>query len=63
VEALVYGLGTGVGWFIAMMLMAGIRHRLRNAKVPPGLAGAGITLIIAGIMAMAFVIFQGMIRM
>ncbi|HUS90257.1 MAG TPA: Rnf-Nqr domain containing protein [Phycisphaerae bacterium] len=62
-DVLVYGFGTGLGWFIAILLMAGIRHRLRNAKVPAALEGAGITLIITGIMAMAFVIFQGMIKL
>ena len=62
-DVLVYGFGTGAGWFIAMMLMAGIRHRLAKANVPPALEGAGITLIITGIMAMAFVVFQGMIKL
>ena len=61
-QVLMYGFGAGAGWFIAIMLMAGIRHRLRNANIPRALDGAGITLIIAGIMAMAFVIFQGMIK-
>ena len=60
-EVLTYGFGAGLGWFVAIMLMAGIRHRLKDADVPAGLQGAGIALIIAGIMAMAFVIFQGMI--
>ena len=60
-EVLTYGFGSGLGWFVAIMLMAGIRHRLKDADVPAGLQGAGIALIIAGIMAMAFVIFQGMI--
>jgi len=41
--------------------MAGIRQRLRTAKIPPGLEGAGIALIIAGFMAMAFMGFSGMI--
>ena len=59
----VYGFGSGLGWFLAMVLMAGIRHRLRNAPIPRGLRGPGITLIIAGIMALAFVIFQGMIKL
>ncbi len=63
VEAILYGFGTGAGWFIAIVLMGGIRHRLRKARIPAGLEGPGITLIIAGIMALAFVIFQGMIKM
>jgi len=61
-EVALLGFGTGGGWFIAMMLMAGIRRRLSNAKVPAALEGPGITLIIMGIMAMAFVVFQGMIK-
>jgi Na+-transporting NADH:ubiquinone oxidoreductase subunit E len=61
-DVLTYGFGSGLGWFVAIMLMAGIRQRLKNAPIPPALEGAGITLIITGIMAMAFVIFQGMIR-
>jgi len=62
-DVLVFGFGSGLGWFIAIMLMAGIRHRLRTAKIPAALEGPGITLIITGIMAMAFVIFQGMIKL
>ncbi len=62
-QVLVYGFGTGLGWFIAIMMMAGIRHRLRKADIPRALEGPGITLIITGIMAMAFVIFQGMIKL
>jgi Na+-transporting NADH:ubiquinone oxidoreductase subunit E len=59
---LAYGFGAGAGWFLAIMLMAGIRSRVAGGKVPPALEGPGIALIITGIMAMAFVIFQGMIR-
>lgn len=56
-----FGLGSGLGWLIAIMAMAGIRQRLRTAKIPVGLDGAGISLIIAGFMAMAFMGFNGMI--
>lgn len=62
-ESVVFGFGSGLGWFIAMMLMAGIRHRLQKANIPPALEGPGITLIITGIMALAFTIFQGMIKL
>ena len=62
-SALVYGFGAGLGWMIAIVLMAGIRQRLQRSKVPAALEGPGITLIVAGIMAMAFVIFQGMIKL
>ncbi|MFA5468098.1 MAG: Rnf-Nqr domain containing protein [Sphaerochaetaceae bacterium] len=57
-----FGLGSGIGWFIAIMAMAGIRNKLRGAKIPIGLEGAGIALIIAGFMAMAFMGFSGMIQ-
>lgn len=56
-----FGLGSGLGWLIAIMAMAGIRQRLRTAKIPAGLDGPGISLIIAGFMAMAFMGFNGMI--
>jgi Na+-transporting NADH:ubiquinone oxidoreductase subunit E len=56
-----FGLGSGLGWLLAILAMAGIRQRLRTAKVPKGLEGPGIALIIAGFMAMAFMGFNGMI--
>ena len=56
-----YGLGSGAGWTLAILAMAGIRERLAKARVPKGLEGAGITLIIAGIMALAFMGFNGML--
>jgi Na+-transporting NADH:ubiquinone oxidoreductase subunit E len=62
-EGLVFGFGSGAGWMIAIVLMAGIRERLKRANVPPGLEGPGITLIIAGIMAMAFIGFSGVIKL
>jgi len=62
VEGLVYGAGAGVGWMLAIVLLAGIRYRLRNAKIPAALEGPGITLIISGIMALAFIGFSGLIK-
>jgi Na+-transporting NADH:ubiquinone oxidoreductase subunit E len=59
----VFGLGSGLGWFVAIVIMAGIRQRLSKAKIPAALEGPGITLIITGIMAMAFTVFQGMIKL
>jgi Na+-transporting NADH:ubiquinone oxidoreductase subunit E len=56
-----FGLGSGLGWLLAILAMAGIRQRLKTAKVPKGLEGAGISLVIAGFMAMAFMGFSGMI--
>jgi Na+-transporting NADH:ubiquinone oxidoreductase subunit E len=55
-----YGLGSGLGWFMAICLMAGIRERLRDADIPRPLRGLGITVIITGLMAMAFMGFTGM---
>ena len=63
IQVLGYGFGTGAGWFLAMLLMAGVRYRLKTARIPAALEGPGITLIITGIMAMAFVVFQGMIKL
>ncbi|MFN2351867.1 MAG: Rnf-Nqr domain containing protein [Kiritimatiellia bacterium] len=57
-----YGFGSGVGWLLAIMAMAGIRQRLNEARVPRGLQGPGITLIIAGLMALAFVGFTGVLN-
>ena len=57
-----YGLGSGIGWFLAIMAMAGIRQRLANEKIPVGLRGPGITLIIAGLMALAFIGFAGVLQ-
>jgi Na+-transporting NADH:ubiquinone oxidoreductase subunit E len=62
-EAFGYGLGSGVGWMVAILAMAGIREKMVRAKVPIGLEGAGIALIIAGIMALAFMGFNGMMTL
>ena len=56
-----FGLGSRIGWFIAIIAMAGIRQKMKNAKIPPGLEGPGITLVIAGFMDMAFMGFSGML--
>lgn len=60
IESVVFGFGGGLGWFIAIMAMAGIRTRLRFANVPEALKGPGITMIITGIMALGFMGFAGM---
>jgi Na+-transporting NADH:ubiquinone oxidoreductase subunit E len=62
-ESAIYGLGSGLGWALAIVAMAGIRQRLHNARVPRGLEGAGLALIIAGVMALAFMGLQGVIPM
>ena len=56
-----YGLGSGIGWALAILAMAGIREKMKRARLPRGLEGAGITLIITGMMALAFIGFTGMI--
>jgi Na+-transporting NADH:ubiquinone oxidoreductase subunit E len=62
INSLFYGIGSGIGWALAIIAMAGIRQKMKRSRVPRGLAGAGITLIIAGMMALAFMGFSGMIK-
>ena len=61
-QACAFGLGGGFGWFLAIVLIGGIREKINEASLPKGLAGPGITLVIIGIMALAFVGFSGMIK-
>lgn len=58
---MVFGLGAGLGFTLALILMAGIREELRFADIPEALKGAGITLILAGMLALAFMGFGGII--
>lgn len=60
-QSILYGLGSGLGWMIAILAMAGIRQKMKRARIPRGLEGAGITLIIAGVMALAFMGFNGIL--
>lgn len=62
ITTVVFGFGSGVGFTLAIVLMAGIREQLELADVPEPLKGAGIALIVAGIMALAFTGFSGMIQ-
>ena len=62
IESLIYSVGSGIGWGIAILAMAAIREKLRFANVPKGLQGPGITMIIAGLMAMGFMGFAGMLN-
>ncbi len=57
-ESTAYGFGSGVGWFLAIMAMAGIRYKLRYSNIPPGLRGLGITFILTGLMALGFQCFS-----
>ena len=59
IESVVFGTSSGIGWMLAIATMAGIRRKLRYANVPKGLEGFGISMIIAGLMAMSFMIFSG----
>ena len=58
-QSVVYGLGSGLGWAIAIVMMAAIRERLQYSHIPAGLKGPGIAFIITGLMGIAFMIFSG----
>ncbi|MCL1138388.1 NADH:ubiquinone reductase (Na(+)-transporting) subunit E [Shewanella pneumatophori] len=58
-ESLVFGIGSGIGWALALVLLAGIREKLKYADVPDGLRGLGITFVTAGLMALGFMSFSG----
>ena len=59
IESVVFGASSGIGWMLAIVTMAGIRSKLKYADVPKGLEGFGISMIIAGLMAMSFMLFSG----
>ena len=58
-EATVYALGSGIGWFLAIVALAALREKMAYANVPPALRGIGITFITVGLMAIAFMTFMG----
>jgi Na+-transporting NADH:ubiquinone oxidoreductase subunit E len=58
-ESVVFGVGSGVGWALAIMALAGIREKLAYADIPHGLRGLGITFITVGLMAIGFLAFSG----
>ena len=58
-ETVVFGVGSGVGWALAIISMAAIRTKIRYSNVPSGLRGLGITMLITGLMALAFQCFAG----
>lgn len=63
VQSLAYGAGSGIGWMLAIIAISAIREKLqKTAKLPRGLEGPAITLIITGLLALAFLAFSGMIR-
>ena len=59
--ALTYGVGSGIGWFLAILAIAAIREKIRYSNVPAPLRGLGITFIITGLMAIGFMSFGGML--
>jgi Na+-transporting NADH:ubiquinone oxidoreductase subunit E len=58
-ESTVYGVGSGIGWWMAIVALAAIRERMKYSNVPPALRGLGITFIVTGLMALGFQIFGG----
>ena len=59
IEATSFALGSGVGWYLAIVAIAAIREKIRYSNVPPALRGLGITYIITGLMGIAFMCFMG----
>jgi len=62
VQTIAYSAGSGIGWMLAILMLAGIRSRLKEKMIPAGLHGAGISLVITGIMALAFIGFSGIVN-
>jgi len=60
-QSALFGLGSGLGWMLAITLMAGIRQRLRFSNIPEPLRGLGITMLVTGVMALAMMGFTGMV--
>lgn len=58
-ESVVYGVGSGIGWMLAIVLMAGLREKMKYSDIPAGLKGLGITFITSGLMAFGFLSFGG----
>jgi Na+-transporting NADH:ubiquinone oxidoreductase subunit E len=58
-ESVVFGGGSGLGFAVAIVAMAGVREKLKYSNVPDGLKGLGIAFIVAGLMSMAFMVFSG----
>jgi len=58
-ESTVFGLGSGIGWLLAIVALAAIREKMRYSDVPAGLRGLGITFIVTGLMAIGFMAFSG----
>lgn len=61
-QSMAFGIGSGVGWTLAIVTLAAIKQKIKNNPIPKGLEGPGITLIITGIMALAFIGFSGIVQ-
>jgi Na+-transporting NADH:ubiquinone oxidoreductase subunit E len=59
VESTVFGIGSGIGWLLAVVALAAIREKMRYSSVPAPLRGLGITFIVTGLMAIGFMAFAG----
>ena len=58
-ESVVFGFGSGFGWAVAIMVLAGIREKLKYSDIPQGLRGTGIAFIVVGLMSLSFMTFSG----
>jgi Na+-transporting NADH:ubiquinone oxidoreductase subunit E len=58
-ESAVYGFGSGIGWYLAIVAIAAIREKIKYSNIPDPLRGLGITFIITGLMALGFMSFMG----
>ena len=58
-ETIVYGFGSGVGFFLAIIALASVRYRLRYSNIPPRLRGVGMAMLLTGLLSMAFMAFSG----
>lgn len=58
-ESCVFGLGSGIGWMLAVVALAAVREKMRYSHVPPGLRGLGMAFIVTGLMALGFLAFSG----
>lgn len=61
-QSMAFGIGSGLGWTLAIVTLAGIKQKIKTAPIPKGLEGPGITLIITGLMALAFIGFSGIVQ-
>jgi len=62
IQSVSFGLGSGIGWALAILLMAGLREKMGYSNIPAPLKGPGILMLVIGVMAMAFMGFAGMLK-